>query len=65
MDTATRLTEERKEYARSCEGDELRCHCGSLVGRVTPNGIELKCRRCKRVLVIPIGDTRTEEGIEG
>jgi len=31
---------------------ELRCHCGSLMARVTPRGIELKCRRCKRVVVV-------------
>ena len=32
--------------------DELRCHCGSLVARVIDNAIELKCRRCKRVVVV-------------
>lgn len=31
---------------------EVRCHCGSLVARVIGSGIELKCRRCKRVLVV-------------
>lgn len=31
---------------------ELRCDCGSLMARVTAHGIELKCRRCKRVLVV-------------
>jgi len=31
---------------------ELRCDCGSLMARVTVQGIELKCRRCKRVLVV-------------
>ncbi|MGH9362312.1 MAG: hypothetical protein ACRD2T_10380 [Thermoanaerobaculia bacterium] len=33
---------------------ELRCHCGSLMARLTPAGVELKCRRCKRVVVVPI-----------
>ncbi len=33
---------------------EVRCHCGSLMARVTAQGVELKCRRCKRiVLVLP------------
>ena len=32
---------------------ELRCHCGSLMARVTTAGIELKCRRCKRVVLVP------------
>lgn len=32
---------------------EVRCTCGSLMARVTVAGIELKCRRCKRVVVVP------------
>jgi hypothetical protein len=45
------------------DGDTLRCHCGSLLARVVPNGVEIKCRRCKRRIVIPLsGSTlwRTE-----
>ena len=37
---------------------ELRCHCGSLMARVTARGIELKCRRCKRVVVVGADDAR-------
>lgn len=33
--------------------EDLRCLCGSLVAKVKKNGIELKCRRCKRVALIP------------
>lgn len=33
---------------------DLRCLCGSLVAKVTKTGIELKCRRCKRVALIPL-----------
>jgi hypothetical protein len=36
------------------ENDALRCHCGSLLARVVPDGVEIKCRRCKRRLVIPL-----------
>jgi phage FluMu protein Com len=32
--------------------DEVRCRCGSLMARVTDHGIELKCRRCKRVVLV-------------
>ncbi len=35
-------------------GEDLRCLCGSLVAKVTKTGIELKCRRCKRVALIPL-----------
>ncbi|WP_433937096.1 hypothetical protein AB3662_20885 [Sorangium cellulosum] len=34
--------------------DTMRCDCGSLLARHVAGGIELKCRRCKRVVVIPI-----------
>jgi hypothetical protein len=54
MDTERRLREMQKECAESCDGDEMRCICGNLIARATPDGIELKCRRCKRVFIIPI-----------
>lgn len=31
-----------------------RCECGSLLARRTARGIEIKCRRCKRIMVIPL-----------
>jgi hypothetical protein len=36
------------------ESDALRCHCGNLLARLVPGGVELKCRRCKRHVVIPL-----------
>jgi phage FluMu protein Com len=39
---------------------ELRCHCGSLMARVTPRGIELKCRRCKRVVIVAANRVHAE-----
>jgi hypothetical protein len=36
------------------DGGSLRCLCGSLLARYVPGGIELKCRRCKRAVVVPI-----------
>ncbi|WP_437728952.1 hypothetical protein [Sorangium sp. So ce861] len=44
--------------------DAVRCDCGSMLARQVAGGIELKCRRCKRVVVIPIapaGDDATAE----
>ncbi|MGH7786363.1 MAG: hypothetical protein ACRERC_05815 [Candidatus Binatia bacterium] len=35
---------------------EVRCDCGSLLARWTPQGVELKCRRCKRHVILPIED---------
>lgn len=31
---------------------EVRCECGSLMARLVGNRLELKCRRCKRVVFI-------------
>lgn len=34
---------------------ELRCGCGSLIARWVEGGVELKCRRCKRTIVLRVG----------
>jgi len=39
---------------------ELRCGCGNLMARILDEGIELKCRRCKRVKLIPLGGIAAE-----
>ncbi len=33
---------------------DCRCPCGRLLARLTLGGVELKCRRCKRTVVIPL-----------
>ncbi len=35
---------------------ECRCPCGSLLARRVERGVELKCRRCKRTLIVPLSD---------
>lgn len=35
---------------------DCRCLCGGLLARLVSEGVELKCRRCKRTLVIPWAD---------
>ncbi|HEY6197683.1 MAG TPA: hypothetical protein VI231_03670 [Candidatus Binatia bacterium] len=32
----------------------FRCACGSLLARLLPHGLELKCRKCKRQIVVPL-----------
>jgi hypothetical protein len=34
--------------------EDCRCLCGNLLARLVESGVELKCRRCKRTLVIPL-----------
>jgi hypothetical protein len=31
----------------------LRCCCGSLLARRVAEGVEIKCRRCKRQVILP------------
>jgi phage FluMu protein Com len=35
------------------DGNVLRCACGSLLARYVDGGLELKCRRCKRTVIVP------------
>lgn len=42
--------------ACGAEEADLRCDCGSLLARRVEGGVELKCRRCKRTVVLPLGD---------
>jgi phage FluMu protein Com len=34
-------------------GREARCECGQLIAKMQMDGIQLKCKRCKRFVVIP------------
>ncbi|MDH3686302.1 MAG: hypothetical protein OEP95_08750 [Myxococcales bacterium] len=42
-------------------GDDCRCLCGSLLARLVEGGVELKCRRCKRTMLIPLESSQTTE----
>ncbi len=37
----------------SGSSSETRCECGQLMAKVRDHGLELKCKRCKRVVLIP------------
>lgn len=36
-----------------------RCGCGQLLARLTERGVEIKCKRCRTVQVLPL-DTGVE-----
>ena len=60
--SVTRLILTRKIESAPESGDaatagspgDLRCVCGSLVAKVVGDFVELKCRRCKRTLRVPV-----------
>lgn len=40
---------------------DMRCSCGSLLARLVSGGVELKCRRCKRTMVLPLEENGSLE----
>ena len=40
---------------------EARCECGQLVAKLGVGGIELKCKRCKRLVSIPFSSLSNSE----
>jgi len=51
MQSGSELQQKKTVDAAKSE-TPLRCCCGSLLARIVPNGVELKCRRCKRQVII-------------
>jgi hypothetical protein len=47
---------QRNRAHAPCEqcASELRCECGNLIARLVAGRVELKCRRCKRTIMLPI-----------
>jgi hypothetical protein len=43
---------------------DLRCCCGRLLARAVPAGIEIKCRGCRRTVVIAAGDLLLADGAQ-
>jgi len=42
---------------------ESRCECGNLIFKITNNGIELKCNRCKRIKLVPFSEKKKNEDL--
>ncbi|HXV80336.1 MAG TPA: hypothetical protein VEG60_10695 [Candidatus Binatia bacterium] len=36
----------------------FRCLCSSMLARLVPGGVELKCRRCKRQVIVPLEENK-------
>jgi phage FluMu protein Com len=53
MQSRLRYNHNKSEAAAKKE-TSLRCLCGSLLARLVPGGVELKCRRCKRQVIVPL-----------
>ena len=44
--------------SHSADCGETRCECGQLIAKVRGQGLELKCKRCKRIIVIPFSSIK-------
>ena len=44
--------------SHSADCGETRCECGHLIAKVRGQGLELKCKRCKRIVVIPFSSIK-------
>ena len=44
------------------ERTDARCECGQLIAKLRNNGVELKCKRCKRIVVIPYSTGGAQRG---
>lgn len=44
---------ETSSSSHSGDCSETRCECGQLIAKIRGQGLELKCKRCKRIVVIP------------
>lgn len=42
------------------DASEARCHCGQLMAILRKDGVELKCKRCKRLTLIPFSSMSVE-----
>jgi len=51
---ATEFKSEVSPKKQKAEPALVRCGCGNLLARVVPEGVELKCRRCKRQVIVPL-----------
>lgn len=41
------------KIGRPAAASDCRCECGSLLARIVADGVEIRCRRCKRELLVP------------
>jgi phage FluMu protein Com len=58
----SRLQPQRnKSHDASKVENPLRCDCGSLLAQRVAQGVEIKCRRCKRHVVVPLDASGTTQ----
>ncbi|NKE70413.1 hypothetical protein MNODULE_06635 [Nitrospiraceae bacterium HYJII51-Mn-bac16s-1-B09] len=54
----------KKTSNKKADPNHLRCLCGSLVARIVDGNLELKCKRCKRIHLLPLRKSSPASGKE-
>jgi hypothetical protein len=54
--SAEREKNESAPASEQSDAHDRRCGCGKLAARVTTQGVEIKCSRCKRVIIVSWND---------
>lgn len=39
---------------RQADNRDIRCHCGQLLARWARKGLEIKCKRCRRLVYVSL-----------
>lgn len=47
---------EKSSAQKPADPHDFRCFCGSLIARFCQQGLELKCKRCKRLHIVPVSE---------
>jgi hypothetical protein len=51
------MTTNSKSEARCSHPDEeMRCHCGKMLAKLTKDGVIIRCARCKREMKIDLDE---------
>ena len=64
MDQENLATSSARHSAEpAADAQDVRCCCGSLLAKLVDGGVELKCRRCKRIIVVPFDPEDAKDDI--
>lgn len=52
-DASPLMSQSTRQTVRGSQTGAARCECGQLIAKVREQGLEVKCKRCKRIVLIP------------
>jgi len=55
------IDERNGNKKKANSSNETRCECGHLIAKIRGENLELKCKRCKRIVAIPYSRIKEAE----